>query len=411
MEQFLLSDKVKEYANKLIAYFKDNNSYAIPSDSESYPLSDLRDTQMFGILISRTKDGEEKILFGYSGSIKGSYKVPGYVPPCFSVHEFDRIVEMNDKAIHDLTDRIENGEKDLIQERSRLSNETLHRLKNIYSFSKYNGEHFSEIPEKAPTGTGDCAGLKLINHALRKGWELNALAEFKLDGTFHTPCKERCGLLLPTMLGLEFIYADDDIAVIVKPEGLLSTPGRGPEKLDSASYRFHTLFPSSPEQCFVHRLDMDTSGLLIMARNKESVKNLSMQFENREVRKTYVALLEGDLDVAEGIVDLPIRLDVDNRPYQIVDFEQGKKAVTRFEKLATIYIDGDIYTRVRFFPETGRTHQLRVHSASGLKHPIKGDRLYGHRKEGERLCLHAETIEFKHPRTGRKMSFISHAPF
>ena len=411
MEQFLLSDKVKGYANELIAYFKDNNSYAIPSDSVSYPLSDLRDTQMFGILIAKTKNGEEKILFGYSGSIKGSYKVPGYVPPCFSVHEFDRIVEMNDKTIHDLTDRINNGEKELIQERARLSNETLYRLKNIYSFSRYNGERFAEIPEKAPTGTGDCAGLKLINYALRKGWELDSLAEFKLDGTFHTPCKERCGLLLPTMLGLDFLYADEDIAVIVKPEGLLSTPGRGPEKLDSASYRFHTLFPSSPEQCFVHRIDMDTSGLLIMARNKESVKNLSLQFEHREVKKTYVALLEGELDTNEGIIDLPIRLDINNRPYQIVDLEQGKKAVTRYEKLLQIHIDGKTYTRVRFYPETGRTHQLRVHSASGLKHPIKGDRLYGHRNEGERLYLHAETIEFKHPRTGEKMSFIAPAPF
>lgn len=410
MENFLLTDRVKSLALDLISSFKENNSYSIPADSE-YPLSNLRDTQMFGILICKTKDGSERILYGYSGSIKGSYTVPGYVPPCFSVNEFDRIVEMNDREIHILTERIENGEKDLKEERARLSNETLARLKKIYSFSKYNGERFPLSLDKAPTGTGDCAGLKLINYALRKGWELSELAEFRLDGTFHSPCSERCGLLLPEMLGLDFLYADEDIAVIVKPEGLLSTPGRGIEKLDSASYRFHTLFPSSPEQCFVHRLDMDTSGLLIMARNKESVKSLSQQFEHREVKKTYVALLEGEIEEDSGTIDLPMRLDIDNRPYQIVDYELGKKAVTRWEKIGTTFIEGNVYTRVRFYPETGRTHQLRVHSASGLKHPIKGDRLYGHRNEGERLYLHAETIEFTHPKSGKRMFFTSPAPF
>ena len=411
MESFLLTNEVKSKALELIKTFQENNSYSIPSDSKNYPLSELRDTQMFGILYARLEDGSIKTLYGYSGSIKGSYTVPGYVPPCFSVNEFQRIVDINDKEIHELTDRIENGEKDLIAKRAELSNDTLERLKKIYTFSTYSGERFSTLPEKAPTGTGDCAGLKLINYALRKGWEIVALAEFKLDGSFYGPCEERCGLLLPQMLGLKFIYMDEDIAIIDKPSGLLSVPGRGPEKLDSASYRFHKLFPSSPEQCFVHRLDMDTSGLLIMTLKKENVKKLSLQFENRIVKKSYVALLEGVIKENSGIINLPMRLDVDNRPYQIVDFDHGKEAITKWEKINVTRLGDMLCTRVRFFPQTGRTHQLRVHSASGLKHPIVGDRLYGHNDHGERLYLHAESITFIHPNSGEEITFTSQPQF
>lgn len=411
MQSFLFTKDVKKKALDLIDDFKRSNSYSLPPDKEKYPLSDLRETQMFAIMIAMTSTGEEKILYGYSGSINGSYRIPGYVPPCFSVTEFEKIVEINDKKIHDLTDRIENGEEYLTEERARLSNETLARLKSIYTFYSYSGERISCNIDKAPTGTGDCAGLKLINHAMKKHYEIKALAEFRLDGTFWPPCEERCAPLLAHMLGLRFLYADEDIAVIDKPEGLLSVPGRGAEKLDSASYRFHTLFPSSPEQCSVHRLDMDTSGLLILAFNKESVKKLSIQFEKREVKKSYIAMLEGVIKEDNGIIDLPLRLDVDNRPYQIVDYKDGKNAITRWEKINVAWVGDEKCTRVRFYPQTGRTHQLRVHAASGLMHPIKGDRLYGNRKDGERLYLHAESITFKHPRTGEEMTFSSKPEF
>ena len=404
MIAFLQTEKAEAEARKLLSSMKESGSYSIPAD-DNYPISDLRDTQMFGVLIARTKSGEEKTLFGYSGTIKGSYEVPGYVPPCFSVDEFNRIVAINDKEIHDLTDRILAGEKGLEEKRASLSNETLKKLQDIFVLSTYNGERIHGLPSGCPTGTGECAGLKLINYALRRGWEIIGLAEFQMDGEMHPPCEERCGILLEKMLGLKFLYADEHIAVINKPEGLLSVPGRGIEKLDSASYRFHTLFPSSPEQCYVHRLDMDTSGLLVMAFNKEAHKKLSLAFEKREVGKTYVALLEGVIKENSGIINLPMRLDVENRPYQIVDYVQGKEAITRWEKLHVTWIGDNKYTRVRFYPETGRTHQLRVHAASGLEHPIKGDRLYGHREEGERLYLHAESISFKHPITGEDMTF------
>ena len=136
-----------------------------------------------------------------------------------------------------------------------------------------------------------------------------------------------------------------------------------------------------------------------------------MEFESRKVHKEYEALLEGRIEESEGIVELPIRLDVDNRPYQIVDPVQGKYAKTVFKVLGYTTFNGCLCTRVRFFPETGRTHQLRVHSASGLKHPIRGDRLYGTREPGERLLLHAAKITFEHPRTGEIVTFETAVPF
>lgn len=410
MYSFLLTEKAKETAESLLRRFHETGSYSIPP-SDDYKLADLRDNQMFAVLIADTKAGEEKIIYGYSGSIAGSYEVPGYIPPCFSISKFNEIVAINDARIHELSDRIRNGEEGLEEERASLSNETLKRLKDNYVFSLWNGEKLHGLPDSCPTGTGECAGLKCINYALRRGWEIKGLAEFMLDGTFHAPCSERCALLLPKMFGLDILYADEDLAVINKPSGLLSVPGRGIEKLDSASYRFHTLFPSSPKECFVHRLDMDTSGLLIMAFNKEAHKKLSQQFENKIVKKTYVALLEGVILEEGGIIDLPIRLDVDNRPYQIVDFENGKAARTRWERSGIVKYKGKAATRVIFHPETGRTHQLRVHAASGLMHPIIGDRLYGHNENDERLTLHAASISFIHPRTGEEMTFDAPLPF
>ena len=208
------------------------------------------------------------------------------------------------------------------------------------------------------------------------------------------------------MLGLRFIYADGCIAVADKQAGMLSVPGKGDDKLDSVSYRFHRLFPSSPEQCFTHRLDMDTSGLLVLAFSREAHRSVSMQFEARTVRKEYEALLEGTLEEDEGLIDAPMRLDPERRPLQVVDHIQGRKAITRWRKLEAY---GNC-TRVRFYPETGRTHQLRVHSAY-IGHPILGDRLYGTRAPGERLCLHAKTLGFTHPVTGNEMSFSSTTPF
>ena len=412
MISFLETERAKEEAGKMASSILSSASYSFPP-SPAYPASAIRESSLFAVMIARTKGGGERILRAFSGFLGGNATAPGFVNPCFSQHAYRKALEENDGRIHELTRLIENGDSSLSEERKRLTDESIEKISSLYSFSTWDGKSIP-LPQKAMTGTGDCAGLRLINTALRNGWEMEGLAEFsiKSDGSlsFRPPCKERCGLLLPKMLGLDIIYADSSIAVIDKEQGMLSVPGRGEDKLDSVSYRFHRLFPSSPEVCHTHRLDMDTSGLLIMAFTKEAHRTVSMEFERGDVHKEYEAVLEGVLKEEEGIIDAPIRLDVENRPYQIVDYEHGKKAVTRWKRIRVEVIDGEKCTRVRFFPETGRTHQLRVHSAS-IGHPIKGDRLYGTRKEGERLMLHASAITFIHPESGKEVSFSSPAPF
>ncbi len=370
---------------------------------------------MLGVLIASTKDGERKVLYGYSGALSGVYNIPGYVHTCFSEKDYESYMALYDRKIHELSSLIDEGRTDLIPERKTLSRKGQEEYEKIFSFYTWRGERIRGLEPHAPTGTGECAGLKLINTALKRGWEIKGLAEFRYsssdDIVFYPPCKERCEPLLKKMLGLDYIYLDEDIAVVNKESGFLSVPGRGEEKRDSVSYRFHELFPSSPEIAHVHRLDMDTSGLMILAFNNEAKKILSLEFEKREVKKTYIALLEGVITEESGDISLPIRLDVDNRPYQIVDWENGKEAFTHWERLSVERRDGELCTRVMFFPHTGRTHQLRVHAASGLGHPIIGDNLYGEKREGERLCLHAYSITFTHPRTGEEMTFTSDPEF
>lgn len=417
MISFLLTEEARNEAKLLDEALKRNNSASFPPEPEKYPLSLIRDGAMLGVMVLETKGGERKVLYGFSGAMSGYYDVPGWVKPCFSLTSFHTLFDPYDREIHRLTDEIENnGREDLIPKRKALSAEAQGKINGIFSFSSWNGKRIEGLPPRPRTGTGECAGLKLINTALRKGWEIKGLAEYRWSPShgpeeFLPPCEDRCGALMEEMLGLKYIYADQDIAVVDKRSGMLSVPGRGEEKRDSVSYRFHTLFPSSPEICHVHRLDMDTSGLLVLAFNKESVKNLMLQFEKREVKKTYVALLEGVVEEESGDISLPIRLDTDHRPMQIVDFENGKSAFTHWERIRVKTTPTERFTLVRFFPHTGRTHQLRVHAASGLKHPIVGDNLYGREREGGRLMLHAESIVFNHPRSGERMEFTSPLPF
>ena len=208
---------------------------------------------------------------------------------------------------------------------------------------------------------------------------------------------------------LTVIYSDDFIVVVEKVSGFLSVPGRGEHNLDSVSWRVKNMFEGCIEQPSVHRLDMDTSGLLVLALTKEAHRNLSIQFQNRETDKTYEALLEGHIDTEEGTIELPFRLDVDNRPHQIFDPEHGKMGTTHWKKLG----EEGATTRIEFHPITGRTHQLRVHSAHslGLGVPIIGDPLYGNGDEPGKLKLHAKYLAFSHPETGERMSFNSKVPF
>jgi len=207
---------------------------------------------------------------------------------------------------------------------------------------------------------------------------------------------------------LKVILAADRFVVIDKPSGLLSVPGKGPQKQDCAASRVRALFPKATGPLIVHRLDMETSGLLVFGLDEDAQRDLSGQFERRETDKKYLALLEGAVTQDEGEVSLPIRLDPDRRPYQIVDHVHGREAVTRYRVLSR-EIDR---TRVEFVPLTGRTHQLRVHAAAGQACPIVGDVLYGRGQEGgERLMLHACELSFVDPGTGRRVLVTSPVPF
>jgi tRNA pseudouridine32 synthase/23S rRNA pseudouridine746 synthase len=208
---------------------------------------------------------------------------------------------------------------------------------------------------------------------------------------------------------VEILYQDEDIVVVDKPSGLLSIPGRGPEKIDSVSHRIRQMFPDCLAQPSVHRLDMDTSGLLVLALTAASHRHLSLQFQNRETDKHYLALLEGELAGDEGTITLPFRLDIENRPHQIYDEIHGKIGTTHWKKLG---IENG-KTRVAFHPITGRTHQLRVHSAhpKGLGIPIVDDPLYGNGDLPGKMKLHACELTFTHPTTGEKMTFTAPVPF
>ncbi len=208
---------------------------------------------------------------------------------------------------------------------------------------------------------------------------------------------------------MNIIYSDTEIIVVEKPGGLLSVPGRGEDKQDCVVTRVRRLFSPCIDQPAVHRLDMYTSGIMILARTPESHRNLSSQFEKRQTQKRYLALVDGIIAEPHGRIELQFRLDVNNRPYQIYDPHHGKLGITLWKRLGI----EKSYTRIEFIPITGRTHQLRVHAAHklGLNTPIVGDRLYGNGTEGDRMMLHAASLTFSHPHTGKPVTFTSPAPF
>lgn len=290
------------------------------------------------------------------------------------------------------------------------------------------------VQHTPPAGAGECAAPKLLQYAYLHCWKPLAMAEFwwgaspqtevRRQGNFYPSCTGKCGPILRHMLqGLDvepnplsqenrqeetprIIYEDEAIAVIDKPAGLLSVPGK-----DSA-VSVHSLmmehFPHAEGPLTVHRLDMDTSGLLLLAKTKEAHQRLHAQFEQRLIRKRYIALLEGLVSQDAGRIDLPLSPDWHDRPRQMADPEHGKPAVTDYQVLER-RTDGR--TLIAFYPLTGRTHQLRVHAAHplGLHCPIVGDMLYGTR--ADRLYLHAESLEFTHPLTGERMKFCLKAHF
>lgn len=212
-------------------------------------------------------------------------------------------------------------------------------------------------------------------------------------------------MLLTNKNELQICFEDDYVLVVDKPSGVLSQPGKTID--GSIATAVKQAYPDATGPLLVHRLDMDTSGLLILAKNRNAHRHLQQQFEHRQIYKRYVAVVATVLKAMGGLIELPLRLDVDNRPSQIVCFRHGKQARTLWYVLER-YAE---QTRIGLIPVTGRTHQLRVHAADqlGLNAAIVGDRLYG--QQAERLLLHAERIEFTHPHTNRRINVISPVPF
>ncbi|SCA57768.1 pseudouridine synthase for 23S rRNA (position 746) and tRNAphe(position 32) [Candidatus Terasakiella magnetica] len=211
----------------------------------------------------------------------------------------------------------------------------------------------------------------------------------------------------PPQDDIKILYIDDCFVIVNKPSGLLSVPGRAEEHKDCLETRLKSL---GYAVMTVHRLDMDTSGLMVFALHKEAHKNLSKQFELKQTQKTYVCLVDGHVGADEGEIDLPLRCDWPNRPLQMVDHELGKKALTKWRVLERLQ-EGT--TRLELTPITGRSHQLRVHCLS-MGHAILGDRFYGSDEvvnKAKRLCLHAQALSFHHPETGELMSYDCPADF
>ncbi|MBR4844696.1 MAG: RNA pseudouridine synthase [Alistipes sp.] len=288
-----------------------------------------------------------------------------------------------------------------------------------------------------PAGAGECAAPKLLQYAFLKGYKPIAMAEFwqgasprgevRHHRAFYPACIGKCKPILMHMLeGLDvepnpleaiapaephILFEDSDIIVIDKPCGMLSVEGKSGVR--SVEQWAKERYPNIDSPMIVHRLDQSTSGILVLAKDKEIHKALQEQFIKHTISKRYTAIVEGIITPNEGKIELPMRLDYDNRPRQIVA-EDGKSAITEYRVIA----HENNLTRVEFTPITGRTHQLRLHSAHhrGLNAPIVGDNIYGREcntdlKDGHRLCLHASRLEFTHPATGERITINSTPEF
>lgn len=412
------------------------------------PQSELhRQGKMFGVLVCKSYQPSAvsrqqsavsyQSIAAFSAKLDGSYYHEGFVPPIYemktppigtSKEESRRLQQLLFAEYNVLNAK---GEK-----RNLL--ELFQNEKTIVSPEEWfeKGERLKVKGEGGsltlpPSGAGECCAPKLLQYAFTHGLQPVALAEFwvgaspanelRREGQFYAPCSGRCVPILRFMMqGLEvektvqdnraeelcrqveIIYEDAYLMVVNKPAGLLSVPGKT-EELSLSAYLqsqkgYAYLMPA-------HRLDQDTSGLIVLAKKEEIYKELQAYFLRRDILKRYEALIKGEGLMEEGLIELPLLPNPYDRPRQMVSKEHGKAAITRY-RVRERRTDGT--TLVDFFPLTGRTHQLRVHAAhpEGLNAPILGDRLYGNGKaESERLMLHAAEIRFVHPVTKEEMHF------
>lgn len=419
--------------------------------------------KMFGVLVVAAPDGTLGWLRAFSGMMDGRWEVEGWAPPTFDRAHRDLVwgpgesemlafaaeraallARMPADPTSAAAQRLAADVRALDAVRTARSRTLMAQLQDGYRFVNARGEVRALrdlfAPGEPPAGAGDCAAPKLLAHAYRLGLTPLALAEFwwgapsatgdKREGVFYAACRGKCLPILTHMLeGLPAdppplfgaaaidaaepvtVHEDDHLLVVHKPSGLLTVPGRSASLQDCAVSRLRARYPDATGPLVVHRLDMDTSGLLLVARTLEVATALQRLFSRREIEKRYVAVLDGDVAGDHGHVTLPLRPDIDDRPRNIHDPVLGKPAHTEWRVLAR---EGG-RTRVAFTPHTGRSHQLRVHAAhpQGLDAPIVGDRLYGRTApdDDERLLLHAERLAFVHPVTGAPVVVERPAPF
>lgn len=403
--------------------------------------ADITSGKMFGVLVY---DFAQLVhgggyLAAFSGTLGGKTIQPGFVPPVYDLMGPDSRFVEEEKNISEINRKLDELQKqhagivrgadgrliaELRHERKVRSQELQQWLFDQYIF--YNikgvGRRTSQLfaTRQIPSGTGDCCAPKLLQEAFRQGVKPLAIVEWNsADNHFYPPCMERCYPLLRHMLDgldaepdprmqtmqnlakqLKVVYEDDYLMLVDKPSGLLSVPGK----------EFYPNVEELTGALIVHRLDQDTSGLMLLAKDRTTQSVLQRQFERREIHKVYSAILEKPEHNTSGVIRLPLRADIANRPRQIVDVHHGKPSVTHYQLIDNT---PDGHAKVLLYPETGRTHQLRVHcsDARGLDNPILGDRLYGHAESASRLMLHAQSIEFLHPQTGQNVHFTSEAPW
>jgi tRNA pseudouridine32 synthase/23S rRNA pseudouridine746 synthase len=432
-------------------------------DTAHWRLQEAGNGKMFGVLVVAASDGTIGYLRGFSGMVHGTWDIDGWVPPVFERRAYDAVripaeaemlglgaqraalvASVSDSASTASGHRVNAAVRAFDAERSARSRALTTQLHDSYHFVNARGEVRSLrslfAPGEPPAGSGDCAAPKLLSQAYRLGLRPIALAEFwwgaasatgdRREGVFYAACRGKCLPVLTHMLdGLPVeppplfastaidpaepraVFEDEHLLVVNKPSGLLTVPGRGDSLGDCAVSRLRQRYPHATGPLAVHRLDLDTSGLLLVAKHADTAKALQRMFSLREIQKHYVAWLNGNIAADHGHITLPLRVDVDDRPRHIHDPVFGKPAHTEWHVLAR----QNGRTRVLFNAHTGRSHQLRVHSAhpQGLDAPIAGDRLYGHEapSEGERLQLHAERLAFVHPVSGARLVIEQLAPF
>ena len=359
----------------------------------------------------------------------------------FEKAELKRIRQRLDGELHGILDEKDTFYRhitDMKAHRKAMSEALQERIFRLFIVNNARGETrdlvdvFKPLGTLPPAGAGECCAPRLLNYAFNHElkplcmaefwWGASPVGEVRHHGHFYPACRSKCKPILEFMLqGLEVednplgqrvetsvldvVYDDDSFTVLNKPSGMLTVPGKLLD--DSLLSRYQAVFTEAQGPVVVHRLDQETSGLVIFAKDKTTHKTLQQQFEQHTIKKRYIALLEGQVTQDEGVIDLPLLPDVEDRPRQRVDYEHGKRAVTRYHVLER----SDGLTRIALEPFTGRTHQLRVHCShpQGLNCPIVGDRLYGN--ASSRLMLHAQSITLVHPVSGHSMTLECDPPF